>query len=94
MGSCSFSCPPVGVYPERDPSHATGSDLPLRPGGAAQWADLAAVQAQLHHQRQVKITPHKSERLCVAKSVLGVASLLKIFPTMHSVTFLVQCVKQ
>ncbi|KAB5539704.1 hypothetical protein PHYPO_G00092100 [Pangasianodon hypophthalmus] len=40
------------VYPVRDLSHATGLDPPVRLSGAVQWTDLAAVQDQLHNQRQ------------------------------------------
>lgn len=46
------------VYPVRDVSHATGLKPLCGPGGAVQWTGLAAVQAQLHNQQQVKITTH------------------------------------
>ncbi|GAA6103105.1 cingulin-like protein 1 isoform X1 [Tachysurus ichikawai] len=40
------------VYPVRDLSHASALELPVHLSGAVQWNDLAAVQAQLHNQRQ------------------------------------------
>ncbi|XP_060773507.1 RNA-binding protein 25 isoform X2 [Neoarius graeffei] len=40
------------VFPVRERSHATGLDPPVYLSGAVQWTDLAALQAQLHNQRQ------------------------------------------
>ncbi|XP_058234752.1 uncharacterized protein LOC131345730 isoform X2 [Hemibagrus wyckioides] len=40
------------VYPVRNLSHAAALEPPVHLSGAVQWSDLAAVQAQLHNQRQ------------------------------------------
>lgn len=65
-----FSFPLADVYPVRDLSHAAALEPPVHLSGAVQWSDLAAVQAQLHNQRQVKITQH-SYHLCVCVCVWG-----------------------
>lgn len=49
-----FSFPLTDVYPVRDRSHAAALEPPVRLGGAVQWTDVTAVQAQLHNQQQVK----------------------------------------
>ncbi|KAK3516517.1 hypothetical protein QTP70_019891 [Hemibagrus guttatus] len=40
------------AYPVRDLSHAVALEPSVHLSGAVQWSDLAAVQAQLHNQRQ------------------------------------------